>query len=77
MPGGATSERQFSNSTFTPCSRSVGMSTPGSRSALEIASARSVPASSCGANSAKPLMPTDTVPPRMADIDSPPPENAM
>ena len=29
MPGGATSERQFSNSTSTPCSRSVGASSAG------------------------------------------------
>ena len=36
MPGGATTERQFSNSTSTPRSRSVGASTPGRRSALEI-----------------------------------------
>ena len=49
-------------------------SIPGSRSALEIASTRSVPASICGANSASPLMPTDTCPPSIADSDSPPPE---
>jgi hypothetical protein len=35
-----TSDRQFSNSTATPCSRSVGASTPDSRSALEIPSAQ-------------------------------------
>ena len=57
-PGGATSERQFSSSTSTPCSRSVGASRPGRRSALEMRERRApCPASMCGANSARPLMP--------------------
>ena len=57
VPAAPSRERQFSNSTSTPCSRSVGTSRPGRRSALEMASARTVPASICGANSARPLIP--------------------
>ena len=45
------------------------------RSPLEIARARSVPASSCGANSAKPLMPTETVPPETTPPETTPPGN--
>ena len=76
-PGGATSERQFSSSTSTPCSRSVGASTRADARRSRSPSTRTVPASICGANSARPLIPTDTWPPRIADIDSPPPEKAM
>ena len=77
MPGGATTERQFSTSRSMPCSRNVGAFTPGTRSELEMASTRTLPASMCGASSPSPLTPTVTCPPRMADSDSPPPEYAM
>ena len=51
MPGGANRPRQLKKATSSPCSLSVGMSTPGRRSSDETASALSLPASTCGPNS--------------------------
>jgi hypothetical protein len=69
--------RQLTRLTSTPPSFRVGTSRPGTRSSDEIASARSLPASTCEANSCQPLTPAVTWPPRIEASASPPPECAM
>ena len=54
MPGGANTDRQFSNSTSTPCSRSVGTSRiSADRCALATPSARSLPDCTCGSSTGR------------------------
>jgi hypothetical protein len=56
---------------------SVGTSIPGTRSGAAMPIARSLPATTCGANSCQPLTPTVTWPPRIELSASPPPPWAM
>jgi hypothetical protein len=75
MPAGATTPRQFSTTTSSPDSRSEGTSgSDGRRSALDTASARTVPASICGSISESPKIPMVDRPDRTVVSASPPPE---
>ena len=69
---GAINPRQLTSSTLTPCSLKVGMLIPGSLSGEEIARARSLPDSSCWANSLSPPVATVMCPPMTCASISPP-----